>query len=403
MPPVVVPNVMDRPVEDALAIIDKVGLARGNVAERPAPGRPGLVLEQSLRPGTRVPRGTPLHLAVSQVPPVIVPNVMDRPVEDALAQIDKVGLARGNVAERPAAGRPGLVLEQSLTPGTRVPRGTPLHLAVSQVPLTVVPNVLNRPIDDALAQLDKAGLTRGTVADRPADGPRGLVLEQSLTPGTRVPRGTRLNLSVSQTSDVVNLTVAQTPLVPQPPLPPGGPSPPPLPPGGPSVQLLVPAVVGRSITDARALVSQAGLTVGTITERGFFLPPFFQSAGTIFQQQPAAGTALAAPVLINLVVLQRFPAWAIMLSLALIGAALALVVRRRPVPPSRLATTPEEPPPPPPGVRTHVFADRGDQRMPAMNPANVEIRLRHTIDRGTQSVREVPPPSSEIGGPDAES
>lgn len=56
---------------------------------------------------------------LSQVPLVVVPNVLNRPVQDALAIIDKVGLARGNVAERPAPGRPGLVFDQSLTPGSR--------------------------------------------------------------------------------------------------------------------------------------------------------------------------------------------------------------------------------------------------------------------------------------------
>ena len=47
-----------------------------------------------------------------------------------------------------------------------------------------------------------------------ADGPSGLVLSQSLKPGARVPRGTALDLTVSQVPlvtvpDVTNLPVSE--------------------------------------------------------------------------------------------------------------------------------------------------------------------------------------------------
>jgi hypothetical protein len=135
------------------------------------------------------------------------------------------------------------------------------------------------------------------------------------------------------------------------------------------------------------------LTVGAITERSLFLPPFFQVAGTVVEQQPLAGTALATPVPVGLVVIPALPTWAIVLPLALLGAALALATRRRTTP----RGGPEPPEPLPLILRSHVSADRGDQQMQGMNPMSLEIRVRHTTDRGRHSVREVEPPPDRRG------
>ncbi len=400
---VIVPDVMKLPVDDALARIERAGLTRGNVTNREATGPADLVLEQSLRPGARVPRGTPLNLAVSQVQLVIVPDVMKLPVDDALARIERAGLTRGNVTNREATGPADLVLEQSLRPGARVPRGTPLNLAVSQVQLVTVPDLTNIPLGNALTRIDEIGLSRGTVANREAPGPADLVLEQSLNPGTRVPRGTALNLTVSQAQratppDVTNTPVDRPPA--QPATPPVVTNPPadrpPTQPANPvpsnpvpsnDVALIVPDVVGYSIAEATARVGDARLTVGTVTDRSFLLPPYLQPADTVFQQQPPAGTALATAVPVNLIVLQRVPTWAIIIPSVMLGAALVLLLRRKPLssptPPLQV---------PLPTVVTRAHTDAGDQRIPSvMHPMSPEFRVRHTADPGTQSIRDMLP------------
>jgi beta-lactam-binding protein with PASTA domain len=373
----IVPDVTNRPLDAALAMIDKAGLARGRVADRPSSGQPGIVLDQSIKPGTRVPRRTPLNLTLSQVQLVIVPDVMKLPVGDALGRIERAGLTRGNVTNREAPGPPDLVLEQSLRPGARVPRGTTLNLTLSQVQLVIVPDVMKLPLGNALTRIDEIGLARGTVTNREAPGPADLILEQSLNPGARVPRGTALNLIVSQAQPVT------PPYVTNPPVdgPPAQPSTP--------VALLVPDVVGHSVAEATTLVGRARLTVGTVAERSFLLPPYFQPAGTVFQQQPAAGTPLASAVPVDLIVLPRVPAWAIIIPSAMLGAAIVLLLRRRP-----LSSPLKAPPPqvPLPTVVTRAYTDPGDQRIPSvMNPVSPEIRVRHTADPGTQSIREMLP------------
>ena len=174
------------------------GLRRGNLEDRPAAGPPGLVLDQSLKPGTEVPRGTPLHLAVSQVPvipPVIVPDVTNRPVAQALAVIDKVGLARGNIGDRTERRTAGRRARSNRWRRGRKCRGGRRSTSGCRrrrdVPLVVVPDVTNRPVAQALAVIDKVGLARGNIGDRTNAGPPGVVLDQSLAPGTEVPRGPR--------------------------------------------------------------------------------------------------------------------------------------------------------------------------------------------------------------------
>jgi beta-lactam-binding protein with PASTA domain len=381
--PAVVPNLLRLSVPEAEVAIKQAGLRRGEIRSHQAPGPPGMVIDQSLKPGLEVERGTALHLMVSQaipLPPVtpsggtdtrvIVPTVTNLPLSKALALIDSAGLTRGNVANRPTQGTPGIVLDQSLAPGTQVARETPLDLGVSQ-PLpppppaadrdvVIVPDTTTLTLEEALALIDSRGLARGNVDARPSAGPPDIVLDQSLAPGTEVTRGTPMHLGVSRTD-------AQSP-----------------PQDLPGATVLVPAVVGRDEAEARTLVDGVGLMVGVITERPFYLPPFLQPAGTVFAQEPAAGSAVAPTAVVDLVILQSVPAWAIALPVALLGAAGgALLVRRSPREALR------RPPPPLPAVSTRVVADTGHQRMPsATDPVTIEIRVRPTIDRGRQSVRE---------------
>jgi hypothetical protein len=157
--------------------------------------------------------------------------------------------------------------------------------------------------------------------------------------------------------------------------------------------LLVPDVIGRSITDATERVGRAGLAIGTVTERSFLLPPYFRPAGTVYQQQPAAGTPLAAAVPVDLIVFPRIPVWAIIIPSVLLGASLGLLLRRRHSSPLR-ASSPHVPTP---SVTTRSYADPGDQRIPSeMMPTSPEIRVRHVADSGIQSIREplVSPPST---------
>jgi CHASE2 domain-containing sensor protein len=146
---------------------------------------------------------------------VEVPELSGRDYQDAVARLERAGLA--SVAEPVigARGRPGSVVGQSHRAGTRVRRGTRVVVRYAQPAppgpdrvtrppvretdprrrLCTVPDVRSRSIAQAAQALQKAGLALG---DHPRDTSL-TVRSQSAEPRSAVPCGTRVNL----TADVI--------------------------------------------------------------------------------------------------------------------------------------------------------------------------------------------------------
>lgn len=127
LPPAEVPAVQGMTVSAALEALQEVGL-EGNVVERrfhddvPA----GAVISQDPGPGAELRHGDTVDLVVSDgPPPVEVPNVRGKHVEEAVATMEALGL-RVRVEERGGFGafvNPGRVYDQDPAPGARVRRG----------------------------------------------------------------------------------------------------------------------------------------------------------------------------------------------------------------------------------------------------------------------------------------
>jgi beta-lactam-binding protein with PASTA domain len=179
-PAVRVPNVVGLQVEIAGQVVEKSGLRRGEIVYQRSAGPPGVVIDQSLKPGTPVQRGTLLNVIVSQAVEAIVPNVLRLSIPDAEVAIKNARLQRGEIRYQETGGPPGLVINQSLKPGLEVERGTVLHLTVSQAIPVVVPNVLRLSIPDAEIAIKNAQLQRGEIRYQQAPGPPGVVINQSL-------------------------------------------------------------------------------------------------------------------------------------------------------------------------------------------------------------------------------
>jgi beta-lactam-binding protein with PASTA domain len=91
-----VPNVVRSSADGAVAMLEEMGL-RVVLREREAPNqREGFVIEQSLRPGSRVRPGTQIQLIVAVRPRVcVVPNVLRLTDEEATERIANAGLRVG--------------------------------------------------------------------------------------------------------------------------------------------------------------------------------------------------------------------------------------------------------------------------------------------------------------------
>jgi beta-lactam-binding protein with PASTA domain len=162
VPLVTVPRLAGRTVDDARAVLGRVNLQVGTVAEAAGTGAPGTIVRQSPRPGMPVVRGSAVQVwivpaRVAQQPPappatpllVRVPNVVGQTVEDARETLTAAGLAPGAVTDGTGTGTPGTVQRQqpaagsAMLPNSRV--GLWLVPARRPVPPPPVGQVATRP------------------------------------------------------------------------------------------------------------------------------------------------------------------------------------------------------------------------------------------------------------------
>ena len=93
----------------------------------------------------------------------------------------------------------GMVISTSPKPGTKIEKGSQIEAAVSRGPERyAMPAVVGQPRSAAEAAIQEANLSIGKVADGFSEHvPAGVVLSASEKPGTRLKKGTAINLVVS--------------------------------------------------------------------------------------------------------------------------------------------------------------------------------------------------------------
>jgi beta-lactam-binding protein with PASTA domain len=158
----------------------------------------GAVIEASAKPGDQLERSSEVVLTVSDGPaPVTIVSVVGATQDEASKQLDGLGL---KVALTPAfsdtvpAGR--VISQDPLPQAEGHHRGDTVTLTISQGPeLVEVPNVVNRPADEAIATLQAAGFVVKTgkplgyaVANR--------IFSQSEKAGSKIPKGSVITLSI---------------------------------------------------------------------------------------------------------------------------------------------------------------------------------------------------------------
>jgi beta-lactam-binding protein with PASTA domain len=158
----------------------------------------GAVIEASAKPGDQLERSSEVVLTVSDGrAPVTIISVVGATQDEASKQLDGLGL---KVALTPAfsdtveAGR--VISQDPLPQAEGHHRGDTVTLTISQGPeLVEVPNVVNRPADEAIATLQAAGFVVKTgkplgyaVANR--------IFSQSEKAGSKIPKGSEITLSI---------------------------------------------------------------------------------------------------------------------------------------------------------------------------------------------------------------
>ncbi|MCC6714970.1 MAG: PASTA domain-containing protein [Gammaproteobacteria bacterium] len=227
-----------------------------------------------------------------------VPDIARLEIGAARSVLERAGLRLGAQDHEYRQGvRADLVIGQDPDPGLVVKRGRAVDVVLASA-AGEVPALSGRTREDAAALLQEQGLTLGRVAERETSQvPPGQVLAQSPPPGT-VPAG--------RGPYAVDIVIAKAPPGP---LPIGafGSGPireaPPVEerpaPAGPSIR--VPDVSGLSLEAAKAVIAEAGLTLGAVRRQQLTEA----APGSVLSQSPLAGSEAARGARIDLAVAQR--------------------------------------------------------------------------------------------------
>jgi beta-lactam-binding protein with PASTA domain len=199
-----VPRVLDLGVTEARGKLESQGLRFKIEDQRTDVTAPkGTVIWQDPPPGVVVPPNSQVSLVLSEGPTDIpVPDVAGFPRALAERVLTAAGFKLGSSESVPAAPEPGIVVQTRPSAGTGRPAGTAITLVVSSGPAEVtVPGVLGLPLAVARERLEVLGLGVGRVSNRLSPGrPDGLVLQQRPSAGSRVSRGTQVDLTVTKGS-----------------------------------------------------------------------------------------------------------------------------------------------------------------------------------------------------------
>ena len=321
--PIAVPNLVGQPEGTATANLVAVGLATGTITRTNSATVPqGIVMGQAPPAGTPVLAGTGVNLLVSNGPVMAtVPNVVGAHKDAAMATVLAAHLSVSVTYTASATVPVHSIISQTPDAGSSVPQGTFVELIASSGPtIGVVPNVIGQSEAAATGLITGASLLVGSITriNHPSV-PEGAVIFQNPGPGSTVPVGSAVSLTISlgptmvtvpnvvgdtrsvATSKVVGaslgyeLTYAPDPVVPVHTIlsqsPAGGTSVP----LGSSVNLVassgptaavVPNVVGQQRTAAETAITNAGLTVGAVTQASHPTVP----AGAVISQTPTAGS-----------------------------------------------------------------------------------------------------------------
>ena len=249
-----IPDVVGQSVEDATAALKAAGLAVLVTKQASNDAPAGQVLAMRPNAGGRVPTGTTVELRVSSGPTTVtVPSVQGAALGDAKAQIEALGLVVEVVEDASDSVAEGNVIAQAPSSGVQVKPGSTVTLTVSTgAKGSTVPDVTKMDVTNAQNTLVAAGLVLGAQTEASDASPAGTVIAQDPAPGTSLPPGSSVNVTVST---------------------------------GPATAA-VPSVVNQTRGSAEAALSDAGFTANTV-EQSTGDPG---QDGIVISQNPASGT-----------------------------------------------------------------------------------------------------------------
>jgi beta-lactam-binding protein with PASTA domain len=259
---VAVPNVEGLTQDAATTAITGAKLKVGTVAQQTSNTvTTGKVTSQDPASGSSVAQGSPVNLVLSSGPQMVtVPNVERLTQAAATTAITGGTLKVGTVTQQANdTVATGSVITQDPASGSSVAQGSPVNLVISSGPqMVTVPNVEGMTQAAATAAIAGAKLTVGVV------NATGKVISQDPAKGSSVVQGSPVNLMISSEPQMV----------------------------------AVPNVEGMTQDAASTAITEAKLTVGTVTQQ----TSNTVAAGKVISQDPASGGSVVQSSPVNLVI-----------------------------------------------------------------------------------------------------
>ncbi len=130
-----VPNLVGKTVREARVELNRAGLEMGRFSKLHYQRGKDVVLGQWPLPDEQVDRKTPIDILVSLGPrpkEYRLPNLVGRPLEQASAALDSMGLVVGDITAKLDLSLPqGTILDQDPRPGSLVSEGSSISLVMS--------------------------------------------------------------------------------------------------------------------------------------------------------------------------------------------------------------------------------------------------------------------------------
>src|SRR5215472_6363405 len=231
----------------------------------------GIVFRQDPQPGTKLAKGDTVTIWNSTGPPKVrVPDVKGQQWPQAQQTLQQAGfIPEEHIVPGGTTAQKNQVSATDPAAGQSVAKGSKIRVNVFSGPTPVsVPSVVGQTLSTATATLHADGFNVNPSYQN-SNAPQNQVISQNPTPGSSVPKGSTINLTVSN--------------------------------GPPSVT--VPSVVGesagqatRDLQSAGFVVSQQFITVGDPTQNGI-----------VQQQNPDGGTSAPRGSTVTITVAQYSP------------------------------------------------------------------------------------------------
>lgn len=149
----------------------------------------------------------------------------------------------------------GSIIFQRPRAGETVKEGRRVYLFVSGgEPVVSVPDLKGKSVRDAKFSLERLGLKLGDVDQEPSSYPKDMIYDQQFAEGTPIKKGESVNVTVSIGQALTG-------------------------------SIEVPDLIGKSLTEAEAILADSSLKVGKIN----YQPSFSLLPNTILDQYPSKG------------------------------------------------------------------------------------------------------------------